>query len=91
MEHTDPETTQEIIKLRREIALLNSHRFVKIHNSLPRLLMFQFVRGLAFGLGTVIGATILVSMLGLFLARIDFVPIIGEWASQIAEQIKAPN
>lgn len=91
MDNVNHEAGEEIAALRREIALLNSHRFVKIHNSMPRMLTFQFVRGLAFGLGTVIGATILVSLVALFLARIDFIPIIGEWASQIAEQIKTAN
>jgi hypothetical protein len=30
---------------------------------------------------------VLVSVLGFFLAQIDFIPIVGEWASQLAEQI----
>ena len=47
--------------LTRELELLNSHRFIRIHNSPWRLLMFQLLRGLAMGLGTVMGATVLVS------------------------------
>lgn len=53
----------EISRLSRELEKLNTHRFVRIHNSLWRLILFQFMRGLAFGLGSVIGATILVSLL----------------------------
>ncbi len=78
----------EIAALRGELATLNEHRFVRVHNSLPRLIAFQFLRGLALGLGTVVGATILVSLLGFALAQIDFVPIIGEWAAEIARQIQ---
>lgn len=88
MNQIDLDPTSEIAALRKELALLNQHRFVRVHNSLPRLLMFQLLRGLAFGLGTVIGATILVSMLGLFLSNIDFIPILGEWAGEIARQIE---
>ena len=79
----------ELAALREELVRLNSHRFIRMHNSLPRLLAFNFARGLAFGLGTVIGATILVSFLGLFLAKIDFIPIVGDWARQIAEQMES--
>ncbi|MEO1650862.1 MAG: DUF5665 domain-containing protein, partial [Pseudomonadota bacterium] len=63
--------------------------FVTIHNSLPRLLAFQFARGLALGLGTVIGGGVLLSVLAWSLTQIDFVPIIGEWASQIAAELEA--
>ena len=79
----------EVSRLRNEIAHLNAHRFVRIHNSVPRLIAFQFFRGLAFGLGTVVGATILVSLLVYLLASIDFIPILGEWAAAIAAQIEA--
>lgn len=73
--------------LRDEIARLNNHRFVRIHNSVLALMWYQFLRGLAFGLGSVMGATILVSIIGFWLSQIEFIPIIGEWAKQIAEEI----
>ncbi|WP_420860461.1 DUF5665 domain-containing protein [Algirhabdus cladophorae] len=73
----------EMAELKSEVKRLNSHRFVEIHNSVPRLVAFQFLRGLAFGLGTVVGATILVSVLGYVLSSVDFIPIIGEWAAEI--------
>ena len=73
----------QIVALNKELAKLNSHRFIKIHNSFPKLIGFQILRGLAFGLGSVIGATVLVSLLVLFLSNIDFIPIIGEWANEI--------
>ena len=82
-------TETEITALRREIEQLNRHRFIRLHNSLPKLIAFNLLRGLAFGLGTVLGATILVWILGQFLANIDFIPIIGDWAAQINEQINA--
>lgn len=84
---TDDELKDEIAALRGELERLNRHRFVRIHNSLPRLLAFQFVRGLALGLGTVVGASVLVSILAFALSQIDFLPIIGEWAAEIARQI----
>ncbi len=86
----EPNDTQSVLAgVHRELTRLNAHRLIKIHNSLPKLVAFQFLKGLAFGLGTVVGATILVSILALFLSNIDFVPIIGDWAAQIADQMKA--
>lgn len=74
--------------LRLELEKLNEQRFIQIQNSLPRLLAFQFSRGLALGLGTVVGATILVSIIVYLLSTIDFIPVIGEWASDIAAQMQ---
>lgn len=79
--------TSEIRALRRELTTLNNHRFIVMHNSTPRLLAFRFAQGLAVGLGTVMGATALVSVVAYMLAQIDFVPILGEWARILAEEI----
>lgn len=83
------ETTREIAALRAALEKLNDHRFMRIHNSTARLIWFQFLRGLAFGLGTVFGASILVSAMALALSQIEFLPIIGEWAAEVARQIEA--
>ena len=89
-----PETDQnslakdDIALLAHELHRLNRHRFVRIYNSPLRLIMFQFYRGLAFGLGSVLGATILVSILAWWLSQFEYVPIIGEWVGQIADQVK---
>lgn len=82
------ETETALIKLTEEVERLNRHRFIRVQNSLWRLVMFQFVRGLAFGLGSVIGATILVSLLAWWASQLEFIPIIGDWAAQIVKQIK---
>ncbi len=83
-----PDLQTEIAELTQELRRLNNHRFVRIHNSAWRLVSFQFVRGLAFGLGSVIGATFLVYLLVYSLSNIDFIPIVGEWAKEIADMIK---
>lgn len=82
-----PDLHADLMALKEEMQLLNTHRFVRIHNSMWRLISFQFVRGLAFGLGSVIGATMLVSVLVYMLSTIDFIPIVGEWAKEIVDMI----
>lgn len=79
---------REIAALRREIEQLNGHRFLRVYSSLTRLLWFQFLRGIAFGLGSVAGATIVVSVLVFVLSSVDFVPVIGEWAKRVIEVIQ---
>jgi len=77
--------------LARELEHLNAHRFIKVHNSIWRLLGFQFARGLAFGLGSVLGASMLVSLLAWWISQFEFLPIIGEWASMIVQEIDLPR
>lgn len=75
-------------RLTKEVERLNAHRFIRVQNSYFRLILFQFIRGLAFGLGSVVGATILVSILAWWISQFEFIPIIGDWAAQIAKQIE---
>jgi len=78
----------EIRALRLEVKRLNDQRFFRDAESPKRFLFFQFLRGMAFGLGTVLGASLVVSVLAYLLSQIDFIPIIGDWASEIARQIE---
>ncbi len=78
----------ELQQIRDALDTLNQHKFVRIYNSSFRLLWFQFLKGMAFGLGSVIGATIIVSLLISFLAQIEFIPIIGEFAKEIIIEIQ---
>ncbi|SLN68357.1 hypothetical protein AQS8620_03219 [Aquimixticola soesokkakensis] len=87
MSRETEELMADLEGLRIEVARLNNHRFIKIHNSTLRLVWFQLLRGLAFGFGSVAGATVVVSIAGYFLSHIDFVPILGDWASALAEEI----
>jgi hypothetical protein len=78
----------ELEEIRKALNTLNEHKFVRLYNSTYKLLWFQFLKGLAFGLGSVLGATIVVSLLVSTLAQIEFVPIIGEWAKEIMVEIQ---
>ncbi len=89
---TDPsgaDLGEEVAALRREVARLNKHRFVRLHNSLIKLLWFNFLRGAAFGLGTVLGASVLLSALVWSISQVEMLPVIGEWAAEIVRQMEA--
>jgi hypothetical protein len=77
------ELVEEVAALRREVSRLNRHRWLQVHNSMPRLIAFQLYRGIAFGLGGVLGATVVLSIVVWSLSQIDFIPVIGDWAAEI--------
>jgi hypothetical protein len=58
-----------------------------LYQSVPRVLLFRLASGMAVGLGTVIGATFLLSILAWSLSQVEFIPIIGEWAAEIARSM----
>jgi hypothetical protein len=74
--------------LEQAITDLRDHHFFRMHASLWSLIYFSLIRGLASGLGWVIGATILVYLLTVILSQIEFMPIVGEWAARLIEQIE---
>jgi hypothetical protein len=84
----DTNSQAPLEKLTAEVEKLNQHRFIRIQNSVWRMMVFQLGRGLAFGLGSVLGATIVVSILAWFISQIEFIPLIGSWASEILKQIE---
>jgi H+/gluconate symporter-like permease len=89
----DPDATPpasleaEVRALRQELGMLRQHKMVLLYQSVPRVLLFRFVSGMAVGLGTVIGATALLSLIVWSLSQIEFIPIIGDWAVRVAAEI----
>ncbi len=77
-----------LLRIEKAITDLYNHNFFYIYNSLWRLMFVSLLRGLASGLGFVIGATILVSLLTFLLSQIEFIPILGEWVSKLIVQIE---
>ena len=78
----------EIKKLSEAIKSLNNNNIFKIYNSTKKILFISFLKGLASGLGWIIGATILVSLLTYILSQIEFIPILGDIVSQLIKEIE---
>ena len=83
------ELENEVRQLREEIEGLRAHKFLKVYDSIPKFMAFNFLRGVMVALGGVIGATVVLSMLVWSLSQIEFIPIVGDWARQIAEIVQA--
>ncbi len=88
MSQEDEQLDQELRLLREEVQQITRHRLFTTQSTVGKILALSFGRGLAFGLGSVIGASFLVSVVVYSLSQIDFIPVIGEWASRIAQEIQ---
>jgi hypothetical protein len=75
-------------RLNEQMEQLLNHPALRMQRSVTAMLWFNLLRGLAFGLGSVLGATILVYATVQILAQIEFIPILGDWAIQLIEQIE---
>lgn len=74
--------------IQAELEKLNNHKLVHTYNSIPRLLWFSLLKGISLGLGSVLGATVVLSTLVYLLSQMEFIPIIGEWISAILDVVK---
>lgn len=83
--------SQDIDALTKELRNLQEHYAMRTLSSKRRMMFAQFLRGIAFGLGSVLGATVVVSALVYSLSQIDFIPIIGDWANEIIRIIEPPE
>jgi len=75
-------------KVNKQLTYFHKHKLFKVYNSIPQLLWFNLLKGAAFGLGSVLGATVVLSALVYLLAQIEFIPFIGEWISAILEVVR---
>jgi len=81
------EILSEIQEIKQALEEIKSHRLLSIYNSIGRLCLFFFIRGILVGFGTVIGATVVASLFVFVLSQFEFIPIIGEWVTAILKEI----
>jgi len=62
-----------------------AEKYNKIYRSLPRMLLNNFLGGIAWSLGTFFGAAVVVGIIVFLLSKINVIPIIGSWVAQIAQ------
>lgn len=84
-ENTD---LSQVERLAASMERLEKTRFVAMHDALWQLIWFQFLKGMAFGFGTIIGATALVGFFISFLNFFDFIPFIGGWMDRYADTLQ---
>jgi hypothetical protein len=84
-----PESLEaEVRALRQELTFLREHQMFRVYQSVRKVLLFRLAIGMATGHGTVVGATLLLSVIIWMLSQIAFVPILGDFSAQMAQRIQ---
>ncbi len=60
-------------------------KFENIHRSPGRIFLHNFLGGVAWGLGTLIGASLVLALLSFILSKIGVIPLIGGWIGRLVE------
>ncbi|HEX7456032.1 MAG TPA: DUF5665 domain-containing protein [Candidatus Nanoarchaeia archaeon] len=79
---------KEDAKSKEYIEVGSDRGHTRIHISTWRMVFNNFLGGLSWGFGTVLGATVVVGLVIIILSKLDSVPIIGEFFSSILQSIQ---
>lgn len=64
-----------------------SRGYTRVHLSPMRLMLNNFLGGIAWGFGVVLGGTLVVAIVLFLLSKLDTVPLIGDFIGRIMDQI----
>lgn len=62
-----------------------------VTHSRKEIIVNNFLGGIAWGIGSAIGATILITVLGLLISRLDYIPAIGDIVSEVTTYVESRN
>lgn len=74
-------------RLAQEVERLQ--RWHPLAGDLRHLLWRSFLRGVAWGLGHTVGATLILALLVWLLGRLQVVPVLGAWIVRVMEAVQA--
>lgn len=74
-----------------ETSSIKAHQSANAYVSKKNIILNNFLGGLAWGFGTVVGATVVVAILAWFFNFINLVPIIGNMAAEIVGIVNQKN
>lgn len=83
------ELAKEIHILSKEINRMKSMEFIKVFKHPWKFLGFSLMKGIMIGFGSVLGATIFISIFIYILAQISLVPFVGDFVKDVMTQIKS--
>ena len=79
--------TKDVKILTKEVKKLKNLEFVKVLNRPFKFMWFALLKGMMVGFGSVLGASVLVGVAIYILAKISFVPIVGDFVQEVMTQI----
>jgi hypothetical protein len=79
--------TSEVRKLRLLLENLRLDQYIQTLLNRRRLMWINFLTGIMSGLGGAIGATLVLALLVYILGRLEWIPIIGKWITDILKVV----
>lgn len=62
---------------------------LRIYKKKRHIMLDNFLGGIAWGLGTVVGISIIAVVAGFLISKIDLIPIIGDWLANVLHYTQA--
>ena len=59
----------------------------KVNRSKKEIFINNFIGGVAWGLGSIIGFTIIFAIIGYLISKVDFVPIMGGFVQDVVNNV----
>jgi hypothetical protein len=84
----DKQLIKEMKSLSKEVRNLKNLEFVRILKHPWKFLWLSLLKGMMIGLGTVLGASVLVGVVIYILGQISLVPIVGDFVEEVLGQIQ---
>lgn len=63
----------------------------RIHGKIKQIVVNNFVGGISWGLGATVGVSIVLAVFGLILSKINLIPFIGDFVSQVTSFVLQNN
>ena len=80
--------TSEVRKLRELLENLRLQQYIRALLNTRRIAWMSFLSGILSGLGAVIGATVVLTLLVYILSRLEVLPHIGKFIAEIVKIVK---
>lgn len=62
---------------------------LRIYKKKRHIMLDNFLGGIAWGLGTVVGISLIAVIAGFLISKIDLIPIIGDWLANVLRYTQA--
>jgi len=63
----------------------SGEKYKNVQRPMGKMLYYNFIGGIAWGLGVLIGSTIIFALIAFFIGKVDFVPLFGQFAAKVIE------
>ena len=60
----------------------------KVYRTRKKIAIDNFIGGIAWSIGVLVGGTIVVALLGFVLGKVNLIPVIGDFVSQITMYVQ---